>query len=91
MGKQLNADLIKKLCKKYTPSSLIDMQFRGADITFKTDDEGNPVLLFTGKRKEKCEPGFLLTIKLSLRRTLHGLSLYWAYATRFIINKQRQL
>lgn len=52
MGKQLNADLIKKLCKKYTPSSSIDMQFRGADITFKTDDEGNPVLLFAGKRKE---------------------------------------
>ena len=28
---------------------LSQMKFRGNDITFKTDEKGNPVLLFIGK------------------------------------------
>ncbi|QHS63852.1 hypothetical protein [Chitinophaga agri] len=47
---KLNDDLIKKLSKQYTPSSMVDMEFRGNDLSFKTDEEGNPILLFIGER-----------------------------------------
>lgn len=41
--------LQNKLSKLYEPSALIQMKFRGNDISFKTDDKGNAVLLFIGK------------------------------------------
>lgn len=47
---KLNDDLIKKLSKQYAPSSMVDMEFRGNDLSFKTDEEGNPILLFIGER-----------------------------------------
>lgn len=47
----LNDDLIKILCKTYEPSALINMRFKGNDIAFKTDKDGNAVLLFIGKLK----------------------------------------
>lgn len=47
---KLNDDLIKKLSKQYAPSAMVDMEFRGNDLSFKTDDQGNPILLFIGKR-----------------------------------------
>jgi hypothetical protein len=47
----LNDDLVKILRKTYEPSMLINMRFRGNDIAFKTDKNGNAVLLFTGKLK----------------------------------------
>ena len=31
---------------------MINMRFKGNDVSFKTDAEGNPVLLFIGKRDE---------------------------------------
>jgi hypothetical protein len=46
--KSLADELQKKLSKLYEPSSLVQMKFRGNDITFKTDEHGNPVLLFIG-------------------------------------------
>lgn len=45
-------ELQKLLRKKYEPSGMINMRFKGNDVTFKTDTEGNPVLLFIGKRDE---------------------------------------
>jgi hypothetical protein len=48
----LNDDLIKILRKTYEPSMLINMRFRENDIVFKTDKDGNAVLLFIGKLKE---------------------------------------
>jgi hypothetical protein len=45
----LSDDLVKKLQKKYEPSSMIHDRFRGNDIAFKTDEEGNPVQLFLGR------------------------------------------
>jgi hypothetical protein len=45
----LSEDLVKKLQKKYEPSSMIHDRFRGNDIAFKTDDEGNPIQLFLGR------------------------------------------
>ena len=47
---KLNEDLIKKLSKQYAPSTMLDMEFRGNDLSFKTDEEGKPILLFIGTR-----------------------------------------
>ena len=49
----LNQQLQKKLSLRYEPSSMIDMRFKGNDVSFKTDEEGNPVLLFIGTRSEE--------------------------------------
>lgn len=46
---KLNETLLLKLSKRYQPSTMVDMKFRGKDLSFKTDEEGNPVLLFIGK------------------------------------------
>lgn len=49
---KLQEDLIKKLGKTYEPSAMIDMRYKEKEISFKTNEEGNPVLLFIGKRGE---------------------------------------
>ena len=41
--------LLKKLNKLYQPSALINMKFKSYDLVVKTDEEGNPILLFIGK------------------------------------------
>jgi hypothetical protein len=48
----LGDELVKKLKKKYEPASMVDMRFKENDISFKTDADGNPVLLFIGKRND---------------------------------------
>jgi hypothetical protein len=45
----LGAELQMKLTKKYEPSSLIHMKFKGNDLAVQTDKEGNPIVLFIGK------------------------------------------
>lgn len=47
VGKPLEA-LLNKI---YKPSSRIDMEFKGKDISFFTDENGVPMSLFLGKRK----------------------------------------
>lgn len=49
---KLADDLQKKLSNLYAPSSFIEMKFRGNDVAFKTDENGNAVLLFVGKANE---------------------------------------
>ena len=49
----LNHELQKKLNRRYEPSSMVSMRFKGNDVSFKTDEEGNPVLLFIGRKNEK--------------------------------------
>lgn len=49
---KLSETLIKKLSQQYAPSVMVDMQFKGYDLSFKTDESGNPILLFIGKRTE---------------------------------------
>jgi hypothetical protein len=46
---ELKEPILKILNKKYDPSSIIEMTFKRYDMTFKTDKEGNPILLFLGK------------------------------------------
>jgi hypothetical protein len=45
-------DLNKKLSKIYPPSQRIDDVFRGNDITFITNENGEPVTLYIGERME---------------------------------------
>jgi len=49
---KLSEDLQKKLHKIYEPSSVINMKYRGNDIAFKTDEQGNAILLFIGKMQQ---------------------------------------
>lgn len=41
--------LLKVLNKKYEPSSLVNVRFERYDLSIKTDEDGNAVLLFIGK------------------------------------------
>ena len=54
---KIGEELRKKLSKTYESSSMIEMEFKGNDLSFKTDAEGNPVLLFIGKREAYKKPG----------------------------------
>ena len=49
----MKEELEKKLAKTYPPSSLHRMRYKGKDLAFKTDGEGNPILLFIGKEDEE--------------------------------------
>ena len=48
---KLNESLLLKLAKKYEPSSMLNMKFRGIDLAVKTDREGNPVVVFVGRKQ----------------------------------------
>jgi hypothetical protein len=41
--------LLKVLSKKYTPSTMVNKKFGRYDLAFKTDEDGNPILLFIGQ------------------------------------------
>jgi hypothetical protein len=45
---KISQPLLLKLSKKYEPSALIQMRYKGKDVAFRTDSEGNPVVLFIG-------------------------------------------
>lgn len=47
----LHRELDKKLSKTFEPSTSIDDVFKGYDITFVTNEYGEPVTLFFGKRR----------------------------------------
>jgi hypothetical protein len=46
---KLSDHLQAKLSGKYAASSMVDMKYKGNSLRFKTDADGNPVLLFVGK------------------------------------------
>ena len=50
---KIGEPLLKKLNKQYAPSSMVYLKFKSYDLAIKTDDEGNPVLLFLGKANEE--------------------------------------
>jgi hypothetical protein len=47
---KLSEALVKKLSMAYPPSTMIEMTFKGNDMSIKTDEQGNAVLLFIGRR-----------------------------------------
>jgi hypothetical protein len=50
--KGIGKDLEAKLNKRYVSSSRVDAIFRGNDITFFTNEFGEPITLFIGTRRE---------------------------------------
>ena len=48
----LGPDLKKKLDQPFPPSTMIDLQHKGLDLSIKTDENGNAILVFIGKRDE---------------------------------------
>lgn len=42
--------LLKELSKCYEPESTINKKFGRYDLTFRTDADGNPIILFIGNR-----------------------------------------
>ncbi|KAA6432772.1 hypothetical protein FEM33_23975 [Dyadobacter flavalbus] len=45
---KIGEKLLKELSKKYEPDRMVSKKFGRYDIAFKTDDDGNPILLFIG-------------------------------------------
>jgi hypothetical protein len=45
--------LIKKINRKFEPSSWVSLRFGSKDIALQTDEEGNAVKMFIGKRNEE--------------------------------------
>jgi hypothetical protein len=45
----LGADLRTKLSKKYEPSTMVHITFRGNDVAVQTDKDGNPVVALIGQ------------------------------------------
>ena len=43
--------MLKQLSRKYEPDQLIERRFERYDLSFKTDQDGNPVILFIGTRE----------------------------------------
>ncbi|WP_018477992.1 hypothetical protein [Pontibacter roseus] len=48
----LGPKLIEKLNKVYPPDTRQDTHYNGKDLTFITNERGEPVTLFIGKRNE---------------------------------------
>jgi hypothetical protein len=48
----IGPDLLKILGKKYEPASFVERRYKGYDLGFKTDAEGNAILLFIGKKSD---------------------------------------
>ena len=46
---KLGPELLKLLSKTYPANEMINLKFKGNDLAIKTDEDGNPVLLFFGK------------------------------------------
>jgi hypothetical protein len=47
---KLNVGLQSLLKKNYEPNSVVEIKFKGNDVAFKTDESGNPIVLFIGKK-----------------------------------------
>lgn len=54
---KLGEDLQKRLRAKFEPGTMIESTYKGKDMAFKTDNEGNAVFLFIGKKNER---GFVI-------------------------------
>ena len=49
----LSAQLIKKLDQRYEASAMIELRYKGLDLSIRTNAEGFPVLLFIGRRNSE--------------------------------------
>ena len=50
---KIGEPLLKKLNKLYEPSTMVHLKFKSYDLSIKTDDEGNAILLFIGEANKE--------------------------------------
>jgi hypothetical protein len=48
----LSEHLTLKLKKRYEPSAMVALKYKGNDLSVKTDHEGNALVVFIGKRSD---------------------------------------
>ena len=49
----LGDDLLKKINKKFDPSTKVSMRYRSYDLLLVTDKEGNAIQLFMGRENDQ--------------------------------------
>jgi len=49
----LSDDIIKKLRKKFEPSTTTQLRYRSNDVVVQSDEEGNAIRLFIGKANDQ--------------------------------------
>ncbi|RZM24436.1 MAG: hypothetical protein EOO88_22835 [Pedobacter sp.] len=49
---ELKAPILKILGKTYQPLTLVELRFGRYDMAFRTDEKGNPILVFLGSKDE---------------------------------------
>ena len=49
----LSEDLIKKLKRKFAPSTTTPFRYRSNDVVVQSDDEGNAIRAFIGKANDE--------------------------------------
>lgn len=78
--KKIGEPLLKKLSKLYEPSSMVHLRFKSYDLAFKTDEEGNPLVLFIGKAdKEGTIKGDRYARRLLKDNTGKVIKDHWDY------------
>ncbi|MFC5408224.1 hypothetical protein ACFPMF_02810 [Larkinella bovis] len=50
---KIGESLMKQLNKKYAPSQLITFKFSRYDVALKTDEDGNPIVMYIGKANDR--------------------------------------
>jgi hypothetical protein len=66
----LSRDLQLKLSKRHEPNSLLTSKYKGNDIMFKTDEDGNAVFLFIGQMTKQGKikgERYARTLKMDIR------------------------
>ena len=78
--KKIGEPLLKKLNKQYDASTIIHLKFKDYDLAVKTDEEGNPVLLFIGKANaEGAIKGDRYARRLLKDKTGKAIKDHWDY------------
>lgn len=80
---KMGENLLKQLQKKYEPDTMVHRRFRGYDLAMKTDEEGNPILLFIGTADEQgVIKGDRYARRLLKDEQGHVLKDHWDYKGR---------
>lgn len=46
----LSPELLKKLARKFEPTTMVNFRFGNKDVAVQTDEEGNAVKMFIGRK-----------------------------------------
>jgi hypothetical protein len=49
---KLGEEILKRINKKFEPSTMVKLKFKAYDIALKTDENGDAIQAFIGKEKE---------------------------------------